>query len=83
MSDFNTWFNTFIEEKDLPYKTWEIEDRNGVINFIDNDFIIDTIKNCPNTEQHGIKNMLIKIDFANGDVNDYFKHLATGLVLSR
>ena len=40
-----------------------------------------TIENAPAREQDGIKTMLVRIDFANGDVMDYFKHLAGALAL--
>jgi len=81
--NFDKWFDTFLEEKNLPFVKWEIKDKNGEINFIDSDFIIETIKECYVPEKIKIKNMLVKIDFANGNVNDYFKHLATGLVNNR
>ena len=77
---FNKWFETFLEEKDLPYESWELVNKDGETHFIDTEVIIETIKNCNNKEQTGIKNMLIKIDFANGNVNDYFKHLAHALI---
>ncbi len=79
---FEKWFDTFLEEKNNPYASWEIEDNDGTTHYIDSDFIIETIKTCPEHEQKGIKNMLVKIDFMNASVNDYFKHLATGLVKS-
>ena len=80
MSKFNEWFEIFIEEKDLPYASWEIEGADGELHIIDTEFIVETIKNCPPVEQRGIKDMLVRIDFMNADVNDYFHHLAKGLV---
>lgn len=80
MTAFLKWFERFLEEKNLPYASWELEDSNGVTNFIDNDVVIEAIKGAPAREQAGIKNMIVKIDFCDGDVNDYFKHLAGALI---
>lgn len=80
MTNFVKWFERFLEEKNLPYASWELENREGVTNFIDNDVVIEAIKGAPAREQAGIKNMIVKIDFYNGDVNDYFKHLAGALI---
>ena len=75
---FNNWFATFIEEKKLPYASWEIETADAV-HIIDNEFVIEAIKTAPAHEQASIKNTIVKIDFANGDVNHFFKHLAGAL----
>ena len=80
MSTFNTWFNTFTAEKEIPYASWELVSNDGTTHMIDNDVVIETIKTAPAHEQAGIKNILVKIDFANGDVNHFFKHLAQALV---
>jgi hypothetical protein len=36
---------------------------------------------APEHEQAAIKNTIVRIDFANGDVMHYFKHLAGALVI--
>lgn len=77
--NFKTWFQTFLDEKSLPHEYWEIE-HEGDIHFIDSDVVIEAIMAAPASEQEAIKNMIVKIDFANGNVNDYFKHLAKGLI---
>ena len=51
------YIEDFFEEKEITYQEWQIE-HNGNINFIDNEFIIETIKNCPTTEQKSISNSL-------------------------
>jgi len=79
-NSFNSWFDTFLEEKNLPYVAWEIVDRAGMTHFIDSDVVIETIKNAPAGDQKKIKEMIVKIDFHNGDVNHFFRHLAQGLV---
>ena len=76
-SNFNSWFSTFINEKNLPYVAWEIVDHSGMTHFIDSDVVIETIKNASSYDQRKIKETLIKIDFHNGDVIHFFRHLAT------
>jgi len=75
-----SWFNTFFNEKNLPYVSWDLTDSSGTWHHLDNEVVIEMIKSAPAQEQAAIKDMLIRIDFANGDVNDYLKHLAQGLV---
>ena len=79
---FAKWFDTFLEEKNLGYQNWEIE-HAGVTHFIDSSVVIEAIQNAPAHEQAAIKNMIIRIDFVNGDVSDYFKHLAKGLIANQ
>lgn len=74
-SNFNTWFETFISEKEIPYSMFEL-DHNNEIHFIDSDTVIDLIKNASPGEQKTIKNALVYLDFRNADINDYLKHLA-------
>ncbi len=70
---------TFFEEKKLPYCQWELE-KQGEYHIIDNEVIIETILNCCNDEeQKKILEMIVKIDFFDGDVNDYLKHLSIAL----
>jgi len=80
MTKFDKWFETFLEEKDIPFASWEIEAADGTVHFIDNEVVIEAIKGAPANEKAGIKDVLVKIDFANGDVNHFFHHLAKGLV---
>lgn len=79
---FKKWFETFLEEKNLAHKSWEIA-AGDEIHLIDSDVVIEAIYSAPAHEQAKIKNTIIKIDFVNGDVNHYFKHLATGLIAMR
>jgi len=74
------YLHTFFEEKKLPSVSWELQDNEGTTHFIDSDFVDEAIFNAPQHEQKGIGDMIRKIDFANGDVNDYLKHLAQALV---
>ena len=77
---FNSWLDTFIEEKGIDLgQILELKtDKNTHYFEVGN--IIENIKATTPEEQEEIKKMIIKIDFYNGDVVDYFKHLAQALV---
>jgi len=77
---FNKWFETFLEEKDIPFCSWEIEAPDGMPHFINNEVVIESIKMSDDKTKAQIKDILVKIDFVNGDVNHFFYHLATGMV---
>jgi hypothetical protein len=73
------YLETFFEEKNLPFESWEIE-ADGVTHFIDSDVVVEAVLNCPTEEQKKIAEVIRQIDFKNGNVNDFLKHLAKGLV---
>lgn len=75
-TDFITWFETFLNEKQLPFELFDIHHKNET-HMIDTDFVTELIKEAPLKEQQDIKSMIVKIDFVNGDINHFFKHLAT------
>jgi hypothetical protein len=77
---FNVWFDRFLEEKQLPYASWEIRGADGTPHYIDSDVVIETIKGAPSHEQAQIKDMIVRLDFANADINDYFHHLAKAII---
>jgi len=81
--NFNKWIETLIEEKEIyPAEiVFEIEGESGYTNYIPLDVVIATIKNAPKAEQNGIRDMLVKIDFTNGDIVDYFEHLAQAIAI--
>lgn len=74
-----TYLRTFFEEKNLPLVNWEIEGRDGT-NFISNEVVIEHIHAAPLHEQKAIADVIRKIDFHNGDVNHFLRHLAGALV---
>ena len=43
--------------------------------------VVDAIAHAPKHEQEAIKRNLVRIDFNNGDVFDYFRHLAQAIAL--
>ena len=75
-SAFNKWLDTFIEEKGIDLEqVIEIKTENNT-HYFEVGNIIANIKATTPEEQAGIKDMIVKIDFYNGDVVDYFRHLA-------
>lgn len=77
--NFINWLNTLIEEKEIDTRDcFEIE-KNGELHIFDYGYIVEAIKFAPAPEQNAIQKMLIKIDFANGDILHYFRHLAQAL----
>lgn len=78
--NFNNWIDRFLREKDIDrYEMFTIE-RNGNKHIFEIGHVVDTMKITSKQEQNAIKDMLVKIDFLNGDVRDYIKHLANALV---
>ena len=78
---FTKWLDTLVEEKGISISTvLEVEGASGT-NYIPLEILLDAIKNISKHEQAGIKNMLVKIDFVNGNIVDYFKHLAQALAI--
>lgn len=84
--NFKEWFDTFVEEKGLEdvYTMWELESPNGTWNLIDNEVVINFIRCVEDKNtQDAIKTKLVQIDFYNGNVMDFFKYVAQGLVNMR
>lgn len=73
------YLKLFFAEKDLAFESWEIE-HNGMMHFIDTDVVIEAIHNAPASEQEQVANTLRKIDFVNGNVNNFLKFLAEAFI---
>jgi hypothetical protein len=81
MGTFINWLETFLEEKDAPYVSWELTDESGTTHMIDSDVVVEFVKyECSADVQDDIKNAIVKIDFMNGDINHYLRFLAQGIV---
>jgi len=74
------YLETFFAEKDLPIAIWELTDNDGAAHWIDSAVVLEHIAIAPVAEQEAIANVIRRIDFDNGDVNDYLKHLAGALI---
>jgi len=78
---FNLWIDTFICEKGIsPETILTAEGRSG-LNYIPVGSLVAAIKNAPKHERDAIKTTIAKIDFANGDVLHFFRHLAVAIAL--
>ena len=75
-----TYLNNLISEKANISMTTpiEVEGASGT-NFMNVGVIVEHILIAPKAEQQAIKNVLVRIDFNNGDILDFFKHLAKAL----
>lgn len=79
MSKFNNWIDTLIEEKGIDLDdSFEINGQSG-FNLFTYGVIVEAIKSAPAHEQKAIKDVIVMIDFKNGDVRHYFRHLAQAL----
>jgi len=79
--NFKNWLLTFIEEKGIDMEdTLNVEGPSGP-NYIPVGCLVEAMVQAPNHEQRGIKDMIVKIDFRNGDVMHYFQHLARAIAL--
>jgi len=74
-----TYFNTFFNEKGLSSKEYEVTDSRGVRHFIPTEVVLEALAQTRGGERAHAENILRKIDFHNGDVHDFLKHLAEGL----
>tara|TARA_R110000782_G_C14819205_1_gene413816 strand:+ start:21238 stop:21474 length:237 start_codon:yes stop_codon:yes gene_type:complete len=76
-----TYLETLVSEKGLDAEMLlEVEGKSG-LNIIPLQIVIDAISEASKAEQKAIKAMLVKIDFVNGSVADYFKHLAQAIAI--
>lgn len=79
---FSQWLDTFVEEKNLNTEyVFEVEGEEWGTNYIPLACVIDAIKQANQEEKKAIRDMIVRIDFYNGDVMDYFKHLAKAIAL--
>ncbi len=74
------YLETFFAEKDLVEENWELTDEQGVTHWISSAVVLEQLAIAPREEQEAIANVIRKIDFANGNVNDFLKHLAGALI---
>lgn len=76
---FNNWIDTLIEEKNIDLEEiFEFENQNG-FNQMPYGVVIEAMKKAPEHEKRSIKDTIVKIDFANGDVKHFLRHLGNAL----
>lgn len=78
---FNEWLDTFIEEKGIDTEQILEAQGNSGTNYIPVGVLIEHIKLAPANEKERIKDTIVKIDYANGDVLHFFKHLAGAIAI--
>lgn len=79
--NFSKWLDTFLSEKSIDgEQVLNVAGPSGA-NSIPVACLVDVMKRAPKQEQQGIKSMLVKIDFRNGSVLDYFRHLAQAIAI--
>ena len=69
-NSFQKWFTTFLEEKQV-----DMSEFTGHHNVQIGD-VCQKIMNTTPAEQKCIKTIIVKIDFENGNINNFFNHLA-------
>ena len=78
---FTKWLDTFLAEKNIDLgMTLTVEGPSGP-NHMEVAHVVAAIKSANATEQAGIKTTMVKIDFANGDVMHFIKHLAKAIAI--
>ncbi len=74
------WLDTFLIEKQVDLETVFVPDVTGVTHYVPFEVIREIVEHLPESLQAQIKETLIQIDFVNGDVLHFFRHLALGMV---
>lgn len=78
---FSKWLDTFLSGKGIDLEHVVIVDGPSGENRIPVGCLVEVMKQAPRNERDAIKTTLVKIDFYNGDVLDYFQHLAPAIAL--
>lgn len=79
---FCGWLNTFLSEKGVDLTdSFEVEGSVYGVNLMTYENVVEAMSVAPAAEQRAIKTMFVKIDFVNGDVRRYLRHLAQAIAL--
>ena len=76
---FNNWLDTFLSEKGIDLDQPIFVEGESGLNFMTVENIVEFMKVTSSGEQKAIKNTFVMIDFKNGDVLHFIKHLAQGV----
>lgn len=78
---FHQWIDTFLSEKGIDTESvLEVEGELGM-NYIPVGSLVDSLKGTHSKNQNQIRSILIQLDFKNGDVKHFLKHLAKAIAL--
>ncbi|KJZ17388.1 hypothetical protein TW86_03790 [Halomonas sp. S2151] len=80
MAQAHDYLKTFFEEKHVPDETYTVTDQHGQAHIMSSETVIELIMQAPDQEQQQIADILRKIDFMNGKVSPFLRHLAEGFV---
>ncbi len=81
MATFDKWLDTLIEEKGFDTDhIFEVDGPSGE-NWIPLELLLEAIKAAPANEQAGIKSVIVKLDFMNRDIMDYFRRLCGAIAV--
>lgn len=79
--NFIQWLTTFISEKEIDLEgSFEVQGPSGT-NYMHYENVIDAIKSAGAKEQRDFKNVVCRIDFQNGDVKEFLRHIAQGIAV--
>lgn len=79
--NFNKWIDTLLSEKGIQLdQPITVQGPSGP-NYMEVSHVVNAIKGASAPEREAIKVMIVKIDFLNGDVLDYLKHLAKAIAI--
>jgi hypothetical protein len=78
-NNFKKWLDTFIKEKHLPMEDIFEINKGGNLNIMSYKTIYEHILITTKEEQQKIKDTIVKIDFLNGNVLNFFKHLGNAI----
>ena len=77
---FSRWLDRFLDEKEIDLEeVIEVEGPEWGTNHMPIGVLVEHMKIASPHEQVAIKDMIVRIDFRNGDVRHYFKHLAKAI----
>lgn len=81
MKNIAKWLDRFLSEKEIDLeRVLGIPGASGP-NFIPIGVIVEHIKISPGQHQEAIHKQLVRLDFFNRDVVDYFRHLEQALAV--
>jgi len=74
-----TYLTVFLEEKGISDHIFEFPS-NGAYHIIEMPMLVEFISNLPEDVQEQIKTIIVKIDFMNENVLDFFEYVAKGMI---
>ena len=76
-----SYLATFFDEKQLDERIYEVDAPGGTCNMIPSTAVIERVLTTRGEEADAIADIVRKIDFANGDLHHFLKHLAGAMAV--